>query len=329
MLSTVALLFSLAATFLSVFYGIEFAVGASANQVLAWWWSHGEGQAAVLSFSFGLLVFSFVFSLWAMSWLQILWGRPAQYVWLGPALRNNKDYYFALDDPAKKRLVVQSRTAQYGNSSGSAVDILFTIHTMLRYGPHAEQAEKLANHNTRSQIVLVLFQYLALAFGLIAVGQVLYQYAEQQGHGLTASLLSVTGSVVITPLVVLHFLGLVSGHLVLRRKSTSLKIAGHTKARNLDLKPGDRISVTLMENARERDSSGNKPFKSFYRVEWPVEHGLAASAVIAFRATWKLRSEIEELDRMTKRRRKIDCLVADDYRLHPLLLSNAKSVDWI
>lgn len=52
-------------------------------------------------------------------------------------------------------------------------------------------------------------------------------------------------------------------------------------------------------------------------------------AGFAFRATWKLKSEIEELDRMTKRQDQIDCVVTEDYKLRPARLAGQENVGWI
>lgn len=328
-MSTAVLLLSFLFTLCYAALGIEFATGTSTQAILSWWWKNGDGQAAVLFFSFGFVVFGLLLTQWGITWLQIVWGKPVQYVWLGPGLRTDTDYYYALDDPERRRFLLKSRTAEYGNRTGSAVYDLFTLHDMLRFGANAGDAVRVMSCNTRSQCLLVFFQYLALAFGLIALGQVLYQYIEQQGYAMTAALLPVSASLALLPLLLFHLAGLASGHVALRRKSASFSRDARPKIPRLELRPGDGLFVKLIEQARERDSSGNKPFKSFYRVEWQVEPGVTVSAVIAFRATWKIRKAVNELDRMAARRHEIECLVADDGRLCPRLLHGMTSIDWL
>lgn len=72
-------------------------------------------------------------------------------------------------------------------------------------------------HTTCSQFVLVLFQYIALAFGLIALKNILYQYIESVGFAMSASLLPLSAALLLLPLLIIHFLGLLSGHIILRK----------------------------------------------------------------------------------------------------------------
>lgn len=328
-ISTTVLTLSVLATGCYVMLGIEFAAGSAAITVLSWWWTNGDGQAAVLFFACGFVVFALLLAQWGITWFQIALGKPAQFVWLGPGLKTDTDYYYLLDDPDRRRFLLKSRPLEYANRSASNLFSLFTLLDMLRIGSDPSDAVRVINCNTRSQCLLVFFQHLALSFGLIALSQVLHQYIEHQGHALTAALLPTSAIIALLPLAFFHLAGLISGHIRLRRLSDSFPSSAPMDTPKLDLRPGDRLSVTLVEQSRERDSSGNKPFKSFYRVEWSFEPGLVVSAVIAFRATWKVRKEIDELDRMTKRRRDIECLVANDGKLHPMLLRDAAPIDWL
>ncbi|CAN0444847.1 unnamed protein product, partial [Laminaria digitata] len=311
--------------------GLEYVLGVPGQDVLSAWWSQSEGVAtfAILFFGSGFVVFALLFSTWAIAWMQIMRGRPVSYVFLGPSLRSDKDYYFALDDRSGYRLEITKRTGGYDYNPSSSLSSLYSIHTMLRYGPEPEDAERALAHNTRSQVLLVAFQYAALLFGLIALRQIVVEYVEIQGVSIARTDLVQSTAVSLLPLLMLQVFGLMSGHVVLGRKVKPFDDVEYTKTHEPGLRPDDKVLARLTERGRRRLSSGNKPFASYYRVEWRPNGTQPVSAVFAFRATWKIRSAIEELDRMTDRGEQLHCVVSEDFKLQPVSLSQHGNVDWI
>lgn len=330
-LSTIILIGSLGLTAILIILGLEYVLGVPGQVVLSSWWSQSEGVAtfAILFFGFGFVVFAFIFSTYAISWMQILRGKAEPYVFLGPSLRSDKDYYYAENDASKFRLEVRKRTGGYDLNPSTSIDALFGLHTMLRYGRKPEEAERAFAHNTRSQVMLVVFQYIALLFGLIALRQIVVGYVDVEGISIARTDLVQSAAVSLLPLLMLQVLGLLSGHVVLGRKLKPFRATEHTKAHEIGVTPGEKVLVTLAEKGRERSSSGNKPFISYYRVEWRPRDAQVVSAVFAFRATWKIRAALEELDQMTDCGEQIHCEVSEDFKLRPVSLSDAGNVDWI
>ncbi len=318
-----------AASFIYIAIGIEFAVGPPASQVLSWWWRNGDRQVSVSLLSLGFVAFPLLFARWGRNWLRIIRARAVSYVWLGPTLQPNRDYFFALDDPRRERVVLGSIMADCSNASGTRINLLFAAKSLFGLGPNPEHAIETASLRPRAQALLLLAQYLALGFGLAAAGDVAYQYIEARGPVLTASLLPISALLALLPLVCLHLFGMINGYLTFRRKMTTRQAADHAGVPAHDLKPGDKISVRLMEQTRERTLSEDNFHTGLYRVEWTTEAALTISAIVAIRTTPEHRATIEELDRMTEAHNEIQCLVAEDFKLRPLVLSESEGVDWL
>lgn len=330
-ISTIVLIGSFALTAFIAFAAVEYLTGAPGHEVFSSWWTHAEGieKGAVIFFGLGLVAFTLLFSTWAFAWLQIMWGKPVSYAYLGPALLSDKDFYYDINDPERARLTISKRSGGYDHNPSSAIDSLLIVHTMLRYGKHPEEAERAFAHGVRAQSMLVLFQYIALVFGAIALGQVMHRYIEVASFPVDPERIVVLGLWVVLPLAALQLVGLISGHSALVRKTTGIQPGEFSRTAVIGLKPGDRLQATLVDKGREKSSSGNKPFIGYYRVEWKDRQGLVLSAVFAFRATRKTRQDIKDLDQLAERQDLVECVVSDEFTLRPANMASRGDVDWI
>ncbi len=319
------LLSTFAISGLYIWTGLELASGAPALKVLSWWWEHGEGQLPILLCMTGFLGFSLIFFLWFSNWIKICWGTAIDYVFLGSSLESDRNYYCACDDPTQQRHLLRLQAHNYNRSASTPVDLIFSVHKMLRLGSDPTLVELLRGFNFRSQLISIFLQYVTLFWGLAALAQIITQYLEQWGHPIEITLLPIVAAISLSPLLFIQVLGLLSGYAVFRKRYGACEPNDH-KPHELDLKPGATVSVRLMENGR--DGGKSQLTKRAYRVEWPTEDGLTVSAIIAFYVSRKIKCEIEELDRLTKRQEHVECRVSEDYMLHPIIFANPKAVDW-
>lgn len=318
-----------AATLLYIALAIEFAVGPPATHVVSWWWKNGDRQVSVLLFSLGFVAFPVLLSLWGRNWIRIIKARAVSYVWLGPTLQRKRNYFFALDDPRRRRVVLGSGLPDLGRGSGTRVNLLFAIKSLFSLDPNPEHAIETASLRPRAQALLLLTQYLALGFGLVAAGDLASQYIAARGPALTASLLPISVLAALLPPVCLHAFGMINGYIAFRKKTMTPQESDHAGVPRLNLKPGDAISVRIMERSQEGASSENNFATNLYRVEWTTGEGLTLSAILALRAKSQDRRTIEELDRMTEAQDEIQCLIAEDHRLRPLILSDISGIEWL
>ncbi len=319
------LLCTFAATCLYIMAGLEFSTGAPPLEVLSWWWTNGEGQIPILLCMAGFLGFSLVFFLWFSNWIKICWGTAVDYVFLGPSLESDRDYYYASDDPTQKRHLLRLQAESYNRSASTPIDLIFSVHKMLRLGSDLTLVELLRGINIRSQLTSIFLQYVTLFWGIAALAQIITQYLKHWGHPISITLLPIVAAISLSPLVVIQILGLISGFVISRRRFGTLEHKNH-KMHKLDLGPGDTVSVKLMDSGRDGGKSQLR--KRAYRVEWSTKEGLTVSAVIAFYVSRKIRREIEELDRLTRHQGHTDCRVSEDNKLCPLLFANPEAVDW-
>lgn len=319
----------LAATFIYIAIGIEFAIGSPVPLILSWWWRNGDRESSLLLCALGFVVFPLLFALWGRNCFRLIRARAFGYVWLGPTLERNKGYFFALDDPHRKRVVLSLRMPKCGHDSGTRTNSLCATKYLFGLGSDPGHAVETASLRPGAQARLLLAQYLALGFGLAAANDVVYPYIEARGQLFTASLLPISALLTLMPLLCLHLLGTTIGYIAFRKKITTWQALDRSGILRPGLTPGDKISVRLVERRQKTASTDCTRFTNLYRVEWTSEAALTLSAVLALRTTSEHQAAIEELDRMTDAQDEIHCLVADNFKLRPSLLAEMEGIDWL